>query len=441
MLELERQLGRILVKGGYGRYLTLGAVLGVGSILIVFSLFENYYRAVEQLLLGIHPHVSLHKETFAEGDRRAVQRALAALGESVAASSPAIDLEINGVVSAVESFPVVCVGQPPGSSCFDFTTGKRPDPAGLRDEVGFKIAKTRIANLRLQGVEVQNGETLTDVRKVMDVRAAWDDLERLNKGPADGMPMACLFERTFIHGAGPLDDFLVRLPSIDGKDHFFRLVSTVNLGLKQGEHPLFITSLANVQTMLGRPGFYNTVEVRLSDSHAAPAVAANLRSRLEAEGISVRTWMDRDAGSFRLLDVLRRVIFVVIFSVMVVAALGIVSTLSLVVMENRGKIAILRAMGLRDLNIYLALVLECWQIAGLGLLVGIGVGWSGSAGLLRLPGFRSGLAKMGITDPRVLIEPMDVLALAAATLLLFFVVAMIPARDACRIDAVEGLQS
>ena len=141
------------------------------------------------------------------------------------------------------------------------------------------------------------------------------------------------------------------------------------------------------------------------------------------------------------LDVLRRVIFVVIFSVMVVAALGIVSTLSLVVMENRGKIAILRAMGLRDSNIYLALVLECWQIAGLGLLAGIGLGWAGSAGLLWLPGFRNGLAKMGITDPRVLIEPTNVLLLTVATLLLFFIVAMIPARDACRIDAVEGLRS
>ncbi len=439
---IELFLGNNLVKPSYARFLVLGSILGIASIIIVFSLFANYYQAVEQLLMGVNPHLSLHKEAFSSADWERTTAALAESGELVVAFEPAIDLTVNSVVSAVESFPVVCVDEAGGSSCFDFEQADRHTPESLRGETGFEIEKTRVANLRLRGIVVAGGASLTDVHKVMDVRTSADDLDRLNLGPDQGMPMACLFERTFFHGAGKLDDFLVTLPGVDGgPGRHFRLLSTINLGMKQGEHPLFITSLEHARTMLDRPGFYNTIEVRLRDPYAATDLAKRLQAVLAADGVTVRTWIEMDAGSFRLLEVLRRVIFIVIFSVMVVAALGIISALSLVVMENRRKIAILRAMGLRDLNIYLALIIKCWKIACGGLVAGIAAGYAGSALLLWVPGFRQGLAKMGILEPGVLIEPRDVALLAAATLLLYFIVAMIPARDACRIDAVEGLQS
>ncbi len=438
----ELFLGNNLVKRNYGRLLTLGSILGIASVTVVFSLFDNYYRAVERLLLGIHPHVSLHKEGFDDADQERVTAALARLGDRLVDSSPAIDIAVDSVVSAAESFPVVCVGEAPDASCFDFSQANRPSADEVRQAIGFEVDKTRTSQLHLKGVVVRDGETLTDIRRVMDVRTSDEDLERLNLGARESMPMACLLERTLFHNATPLDDFLLELPGLDGGTrHFFRLLSTVNLGLKQGQHPLFVTSLANVQEILARPGFYNTIEVRLDRADAATEAAGVLRAALEGSGISVKTWSERDAGAFRLLDVLRRVIFVVIFSVLIVAALGIVSTLSLVVMENRRKIAILRAMGLRNRNIYAALILKCWQIAGIALVAGVGLGWVASAGLLHLPGFRQGLAKMGIQDPQVLIDPVGLTFLTLATLALFFIVAMIPARDACRIDAVGGLQS
>jgi ABC-type lipoprotein release transport system permease subunit len=438
---LELFLGNNLVKQTYGRLLTLGSILGIASVIVVFSLFDNYYRAVEQLLLGIHPHVTLYKTTFSATDQDRITAVLADLDEQVTASSPAIDTVVNSVVSAVASFPVVCAGEPPSTSCHDFTQASSPPDGKLRGAVGFELAKSRTSQLHLKGIVVRQGTTLTDIRRVMDIRTADDDLERLNLGSAQEMPMACLFERTFFHGASPLDDFIVELPEVGSTQHFFRLLSTINLGLKQGEHPLFLTSLENAQRLLDRPGFYNAIEVQLRSPYVADEVAERLRSALGDSGVTVETWSERDAGAFRLLDVLRWVIFIVISSALIVAALGIVSTLSLVVMENRRKIAILRAMGLRDRNIYGSLILKCWQIAGFALTAGIALGWALSTGLLWLPGFRQGLAKMGIQDPQVLLEPGGVLLLALSTLALFFVVAMIPAREACRIDPVEGLQS
>ncbi len=438
---IELFLGDNLIKAGYSRFLVLGSILGIAAIIIVFSLFANYYRAVEQLLMGVNPHLSLHREGFSDDDWQKSMEALAGHGDLVVAVDRALDLRVNAVVSAVDSFPVVCVDQGEGSSCLDFEHAGGTDAASLRQEVGFEIKKTRVGDLRLRGIVVTEGTSVTELHQVMDVHTSDRELDRLNLGPAQEMPMACLFERTFFHGASKLDDFLVTLPAVGTAPGHFRLLSTINLGMKQGQHPLLITSLENARTLLGRPGFYNTIEVRLRDPHLAAGLAEQLSAALAGDGITARSWIEMEAGSFRLLEVLRRVIFVVIFSVMVVAALGIISTLSLVVMENRAKIAILRAMGLRDLNIYLALILKCWKIAVTGLMLGMAAGYAGSGLLLWLPGFRQGLAKMGISEPQVLVEPRDAVLLAVATLLLYLIVAMIPARDACRIDAVEGLQS
>lgn len=438
---LEQLIGRSLVKSGYRRLLALGSILGVAAVIVVQALFASYYRAVEQHLLGLHPHLSLRAETIDAAGRAVWEEALARHGEEVVGVNPAIDLVVSSVVSAVKSHSVVCVDEEEGAACFDFLGGGEVPAERLRDAQGFEVMKRRVGRLRLRGIAV-DGASAEGVRRIMDVRAGHDDLRRLEQGPEEGMPMACLFDRTFFHGASRLDEFLVALPAIDEEPgHLFRLLSTVNLGMRRTEHPVFVTSLASARRLLARPGFTNVLEVELRDPRTAPELARALAGAAEVLGGRVETWQDQDAGSFRLLEVLRQVIFTVVFSVVVIAGLAIGSTLSLVVLEGRRKIAMLKALGLRHRTLYTALILKCWQIAALSLAAGTALGLVASESLLKLPGFRQGLGKMGITDPQVLVQGSDLALLAAATFLLYLVVALLPARQACRIDAVEGLQS
>ncbi len=438
---LERLIGRSLLKTGYRRLLILGSVLGIAAVIVVQALFASYYRAVEQHLLGLHPHLALRAETIDAAGRAVWEQALAAYGDQVVAVTPAIDLVVSAEVSAVRSHSVVCVDQDEGPACFDFLSADEVPAEGLRDARGYEVMKRRVGRLRLRGIAV-DGASAEGVRRIMDVQASGDDLRRLELGPEEGMPMACLFDRTFFHGASRLDEFLVTLPAAgEASGHLFRLLSTVNLGMKRTQHPVFVTSLASARRLLSRPGFTNVLEVELRDPRAAPELARALAGGAAIPGGRVETWRDRDAGSFRLLEVLRRVIFTVVFSVVMIAGLAIGSTLSLVVLEGRRKIAMLKALGLRHGTLYSALILKCWQIATLSLVAGSALGLIASEGLLRVPGFRQGLAKMGITDPQVLVQGSDLALLAVATFLLYLVVALLPARQACRIDVVEGLQS
>ncbi len=437
---LEQLVGHSLLKPGYRRLLVAGSILGVAAVIVVQALFASYYRAVEQHLLGLHPHLALRAESIDAAGRAAWEAALARHGDQVVAVNPAIDLVVSSVVSAVKSHSVVCVDDEV-PACFDFLNGGEVPTERLRDAMGFEVLKRRTGRLRLRGIAV-DGASAEGVRRIMDVEAGSHDLQRLEIGPEEGMPMACLFDRTFFHGASRLDEFFVTLPAA-GEDsgHLFRLLSTVNLGMRRTQHPVFVTSLASARRLLARPGLTNVLEVELRDPRTAPELARALAAEAALLGGRVETWQDQDAGSFRLLEVLRRVIFTVVFSVVVIAGLAIGSTLSLVVLEGRRKIAMLKALGLRRRTLYSALILKCWQIAALSLAAGTALGLVASEGLLKLPGFRQGLAKMGITDPQVLTTGSDLALLSAATFLLYLFVALLPARQACRIDVVEGLRS
>ncbi len=440
---LTRRLRKALVKASYARYLTLGAVLGVASVIVVLSLFANYVRAAQVHLTGIHPHLAIRKASITHQDRVRVASVLASLGAAIVGHAPAIDLAIEAEITEADTTPVVCAERAGERGCYDFANAERMRGWTLREATGFELGKTRVGAVRLRGIEVDSqGGTLLDLTRVLDVRASAEDLVRLEQGAREGMPPAVLFERTFFHGAKPLDDFLVAFEASGAGDpRHVRLLSTINLGLARSQHPVIIASLEQAQELLGRTGFVNVIDVRLRQPERADAIAATLAVTLEPDGFSVDSWRQADAGAFRLLGVLGVVTTLVISSVVLIAAMSIASTLSLVVIESRRTIAMLRALGLRDRGIFATLLLAAGRIAGLGLVGGTALGVAASAALLELPGFRGGLAKMGIRQPDVVIEPASLAILSVATLALFFVVAWAPARAACRVDPVEGLTS
>ena len=478
---LERFLGPVLVPQRYSRYLMLGCCLGVAAILVVLSLFANYFRAVETQLLGIHPHLSMRpagaERTLSKDELMRIARVAEGL-TGVMVARPAIDRIAHLQVAAVESHPVVCRDGAQGSTCFDPATPLGTDT--VRGVTGFNIDRSKTVRVRLRGLDLgveassgdPEGPMTLELERVLDVRGKGLDLRRLAQGLAQGMPMAGYFKRRLSYGATPLDDFLLGvLAGGDGERrralgaglHHFRLLSTLHLGLRQDAHPLVVTSLENAVQILGdgptAPAGANTFEIRLEEPRLAPSMAEVLSRRLSEVGLTIvrpgvqpgeagsgdgrlvlRSWLEQDEGALRLLGVLRWVIFVVASSVMVVAALGVMSTLSLVVLEGRQKIAMMRAMGLRDRNLYVALAIESIRIATVGLVSGLTLGAVTSWALLRIPGFAQGLGKMGVVDPRVMFQGGDLVAVSLATWGLFLVVAWWPAREACRIDPVSGLR-
>ncbi|QWL29406.1 ABC transporter permease [Rathayibacter toxicus] len=122
------------------------------------------------------------------------------------------------------------------------------------------------------------------------------------------------------------------------------------------------------------------------------------------------------------------------FSV-VLAAVGMVNTLSLSVMQRRRELGLLRSLGFTGSQVRALVILEAAQMiitaTLIGLVLGVLYGWSGAVSLLgSLPG-------VGVVPPTIPV-PILVSVLLVATVITV-VSAVLPARRATRVSPVEAL--
>jgi ABC-type lipoprotein release transport system permease subunit len=120
----------------------------------------------------------------------------------------------------------------------------------------------------------------------------------------------------------------------------------------------------------------------------AGALARRLRGLPELEGLAVQGWNERDpwAGLMQVANTMQGII---VFFIVLLAALGILNTMMMSVLERTSEIGVLRAMGLRRTGVVGLFVFEALAIAVVGGLAGLVLGF-GPAWLLQSRGVRLG---------------------------------------------------
>jgi len=120
----------------------------------------------------------------------------------------------------------------------------------------------------------------------------------------------------------------------------------------------------------------NGVEIWLQDPKQAKLFSSQLSERLKFP-YTVLTWQDLNANLFGALQMERLVFSIIMGALILVASFNITGTLTMRILDRRGDIAILRAMGarwqqIRRLFFYQGLALG-WTGCVIGLLMGLGV--------------------------------------------------------------------
>ena len=116
-----------------------------------------------------------------------------------------------------------------------------------------------------------------------------------------------------------------------------------SLGLYEFDAAYGFVALPTAQRLLARerPDF---IEVRVNDMYAAPAVANDIVSRLGGTYVT-QDWAQMNQSLFSALWLEKVAISITIGLIVMVAALNIVASLVLLVMEKSRDIAILKTMG------------------------------------------------------------------------------------------------
>lgn len=115
------------------------------------------------------------------------------------------------------------------------------------------------------------------------------------------------------------------------------------------------------------------VRLKLNDLFAAPRVVREL-SRELGGGYYADDWTRRHANFFRSIALTKRVLFVILLLVVLVAAFNIVSTLVMVVKDKSGDIAILRTLGATPRSVLAIFVTQGTAIGAIGTAAGVALG-------------------------------------------------------------------
>ncbi|HTC34698.1 MAG TPA: ABC transporter permease [Bryobacteraceae bacterium] len=219
----------------------------------------------------------------------------------------------------------------------------------------------------------------------------------------------------------------------------FRVVGIFESGFYDLDSTFAFTSLNSAQVVFNVGDVVNSVELRLDDIYQAPEVA-KLAEKVAGPKLSATTWMEQYHQILDALSMERIVTAVTIGLIEIVAALNILITLVMMVMEKNREIAVLMSMGAKRQQIRRIFMLQGALIGVVGTVVGLALGYSLSMladhyRWLRLNEDVYSLAYVPF-NPRW----QDAIWIAAAAIFVSMIATLYPAKAATTIAPVEALR-
>jgi lipoprotein-releasing system permease protein len=181
------------------------------------------------------------------------------------------------------------------------------------------------------------------------------------------------------------------------------------------------------------------IELQLDDIYKAPETAKDAE-RIAGSRFVANTWMEQYHQILGALNMEKVVTAVTIGLIQLVAALNILITLVMMVMEKNRDIAVLMSMGAKRAQIRKIFVLQGVLIGSVGVAVGLALGYAISylADRYRWVSLNQEVYALSYVpfNPRW----QDAIWIAAAALFVSFIATLYPARSATRIAPVEALR-
>ena len=380
----------------------LGVAVGVMAVLIALGLMTGLQGEVRSRILGATAHVSIFSSR----------------------TEPLEDY--RGVVAAVRRVPRVV-----GSAPAVYGKGVISGPTG----------QTALATLK--GVVPADERTVTELGSQVE----HGNLDALGSAAEGLQPILLGRDMANSLGVGAGDVVTVMSPQgrlspmgILPRVARYRVAGTVRSGLYEFDAAWAYLSLTEAQRLFETGDRASLVEVRVDDMYAVKEVERSIVLSL-GDGFITQDWIDMNHSLFAALWLEKTAIAITIGLIVMVAALNIVATLILMVMEKHKDIAILVSMGASRGAIARIFMLQGSVIGAVGTLTGAFLGW-GACGvldhfrLIRVPQEVYQVSYVPFT-----LLPRDAAFVVLAALATCFLATLHPARGAARLDPAEALRN
>lgn len=220
----------------------------------------------------------------------------------------------------------------------------------------------------------------------------------------------------------------------------FRVGAIFESGLWDYDSNWAYTSMAAARRLFSfPPGSASVIQFKTDDLEEVESIAELIREAA-GPGYVTTTWIDLNKPLFSALKLEKIALFVTIGLIVFVAALNIVTTLIMMVLEKQADIAILTAMGATQKTIMRIFMLQGLVIGWIGTTLGASLGISACRILDAYRIIKLQAEVYSIPYVPFHVRTWDVVLVCSTALLISFLATLYPARSASRLNPVEVLR-
>jgi lipoprotein-releasing system permease protein len=216
------------------------------------------------------------------------------------------------------------------------------------------------------------------------------------------------------------------------------VVGTFSLGLYEFDHAYAFVSLDLGQRLSGVEA-PQQIQVKVAAIDDAPEIAEQLTAML-GPGYTAQDWQQVNKPLFAALWLEKVGLSIAIGLIVAVAALNIIASLVLLVMEKSRDIAILKTMGLSSDRVMRIFMLQGLIIGLVGTVVGGAGGVIVSSILDKYQLIRISMDVYQVAHVPFVIRPFDLIVVLLSAIVVCFVATIYPSRQAARLDPVQALR-
>jgi lipoprotein-releasing system permease protein len=381
----------------------LGIMLGIIALIVVLSVMNGFHKEIQERILGMASHATLSDPQGGISDWA-------------------------GLVEQVRAHPQV-VGAAPYVEI---------------ESMLMNAGRTSAAILR--GILPDQEDAVSDLRRDM-LLGSVEDLR------ADAFNIILGSELAAVLGIGVGDKVTVVTPQVNATPvgvmprlKAFNVVGLFEVGMADYDRGAGFMHMADAARLMRLGNNAEGVRIKLEDMFQAPLVARDAYS-LDAM-YQVSDWTQAHRNFFAALRTEKRMMTIILFLIVAVAAFNIVSTLVMVVTDKQADIAVLRTLGASPARIMAIFMVQGTAIgfAGtlLGVIGGVLLGWNVEPIVASIEGFFG----VHFLDPSIYyisalpsdVRAADVLRIGGGAFLMSVFATLYPAWRASRTDPAEALR-